>query len=424
MNLKILSIRIIDGKKIEYNYSIDDGIKKYFNLNDPFYVEYDVDISNVPESILVIPFLANIAPIAWFAGFDIIADVVDETFYTSLHTIKNVFLENYPSIKNLTSNLKAKKLERKSYTNNSIALLFSGGVDAYTTYLRHYSKKPDLITIHGADVELKDELQWNRVIEINRSETLLDDNRKLYLKSNLRTFYNHNVDLLLPELGWWGKIQHGLALNGIIAPLSIVRYYSYVYIASSYTDNVSIKWGSAPEIDNNIAWGSTKVVHDGYEMKRQEKVDYIINTTHKLNKTINLRVCYSTSNTSINCCKCEKCYRTIIGIILANENPNKYGFAVTENVYDKILTMFSKGFSSQGMQYFWWEILQKIETENAFFVFKDEEIELNKMNGIKLLIKKNINNGIIEKTKWSIIKYKVQNMFPELFNFYLKVRTR
>ena len=83
--------------------------------------------------------------------------------------------------------------------------------------------------------------------------------------------------MLLPNLGWWGSVQHGLALNGVVAPLAQKKGYENIFIASSYTDNIKITWGSTPEIDNNISWASTRVIHDGYELKRQDKLSFIVN---------------------------------------------------------------------------------------------------------------------------------------------------
>ena len=76
-----------------------------------------------------------------------------------------------------------------------------------------------LHNINFSNVEIEDTIQWERVLELNETEELLDTNRKHYIKSNLKTFYKPHVELLLPYPGWWGKVQHGLALNAIVAPL-------------------------------------------------------------------------------------------------------------------------------------------------------------------------------------------------------------
>ncbi len=423
--LKINKIEFSEtGNRINYLYSYNKNISRFFNRSAPFYCQYDIDVSRVSKSIAIIPFLANIAPIAWFAGFSIELDEVDETFFHSLEFLKNEFRACYPNVDFSRSEIKVEKLIKNEYRASKSAMLFSGGVDAYATFFRHYNEKPDLITIHGADIEIEDVKQWNRVVQLNENEVLLKNNLKHYIKSNLRTFYTHHVDLLLPDLGWWGKVQHGLALNGVTAPISVVNNYQINYIASSYTDKIDISWGSTPTIDNRIKWGKTSVIHDGYDLKRQDKIDLIVKSIQGLNIPTNLRVCYSLLNRNVNCSKCEKCHRTIIAIILNNDNPNNYGFNVDESVYDEVLNALEKGFSSEGVQYFWWEIYEKIEHNKNIFMFRNKEFESQKMLQVKNSIKRNINFGLQKPSSINKIKFKIQNEFPKIFKIYLKIRQR
>ncbi|WP_290800198.1 hypothetical protein [Flavobacterium sp.] len=425
MVFKIKSIKFEDeGKKIVYDYEYDVGIAKYFNKSESFFVAYDVDVSDTPLSIAIIPFLSNLVTIAWFVDFIIEIDEIDETFLHAIEIIKKEFKSAYPKLELNKDFIVYKNKIKNSYKTQSSAMLFSGGVDAYATYFRNFKKKLDLITIHGADVEINDTDQWNRIITLNSKEKILNHNEKHYIKSNLRAFYTYNVDMLLPNLGWWGSVQHGLALNGVVAPLAQKKGYENIFIASSYTDNIKITWGSTPEIDNNISWASTRVIHDGYELKRQDKLSFIVNFLKNNELEVKLRVCYSLLNKNVNCSKCEKCHRTILGIIVANANPNNYGFSVTEKIYDEVLEKYKNGFNSEGVNYFWWEILQIIKNEDLFFVFRDLESEKMKMNEIKKMIHCNLEKKVKKKTYFEKIKFKIQNKLPRLFKIYLKIRQK
>jgi hypothetical protein len=77
-----------EGRRISYSYSIHNGVQKCFNMNSPYYVKYDVDVSSTPLSIAFIPLLANVVPISWFVGFDIYVDEIDEVFYNALKDLK------------------------------------------------------------------------------------------------------------------------------------------------------------------------------------------------------------------------------------------------------------------------------------------------------------------------------------------------
>jgi len=424
---KVNNIRFTDsGKKINYDYTYDKVISRFFNKKERFYSSYNIDVSNVPDSIAVIPLLVNIMPISWFAGFDVFVDELDKEFLQSLEQIKKEFVKNHPEIKPLESKLIVNKEIKNVYEVNQVAMLFSGGVDAYTTFFRHYDKKPHLITIHGADVEIEDIEQWQRVIQINKEEPVLKNNKKHYIESNVRTFYTHQVDLLLPNLGWWGKVQHGLSLNGLVAPLSYVEGYQENYIASSYTDNIKIAWGSTPEIDNSIKWGNTRVIHDGYELKRQDKIDFIVNFIRDSKGFVNLRVCYSLLNESVNCGKCEKCLRTIIAIILNNESPNRFGFETDERVYSQIIKTFEKGIESKGTKYFWWEISEKIKNTSSIYIFKDEKKEKEKLRELNGIITQKLTEVVGSKKREFVsrLKFRLRRKFPKTFNYYLKLRQR
>ena len=114
-------------------------------------------------------------PIAWFVGFDVYTDNVDSVFVNSLKEIKTQFSKYYPEISNINSNLIVKQIAEKVHnsTFDKKAMLFSGGVDAYTTYLRHFDETPDLITIKGADIKSDDDKQWEMIISYNLNQPLL-----------------------------------------------------------------------------------------------------------------------------------------------------------------------------------------------------------------------------------------------------------
>ncbi len=414
-----------EGHKILYDYSIGDSIQKFFEKKHPFYVKYLSDVSTIPNSIAVIPFLSNILPIAWFAGFDVEIDEVDEDFFYAQEALKKEFGKRKNLKQSLTGNLIVKQRVKNNLRGNKTAMLFSGGVDAYATYIRIYDKKPDLITLLGADIEISDNKQWEEFTNFIENETLLNENRKEYIETNLRDFYTYQVELLLTDIGWWGKVQHGLALIGSLAPLSYKHGYEAIYIASSYTDNIDIDWGSTPEMDEKITWSDgVKVYHDGYELKRQDKVDLIADFSEKTSTKFRLRVCYSENRTEFNCSACEKCFRTILGLILNGKDPNNFGFKVDGGVYNKFYEVLNIGEASKGVRYFWWELMEKAKATSDFYIFENQEEELEQINFIRqgkidnlLEYKMSNSNKGIKK-----LKFIFRNKFPGLIKLYRKLR--
>ena len=411
--LELRSINISnDGKRVDYDYSLSNTISKYFS-SQAFYVQYNIDISSVPKSILLIPLLTNILPISWFVGFDIFVDELDEDFLNSILKIKEEFKKLHPErIKK--SKLHFQRKVKNTINGNEKALLFSGGVDTYASFLAHKKEKLSLITVWGADIPINDSKQWNYLMEYMNKQSIIKDNPKYFIKANLREFYTFEMELLV-DIGWWGKVQHGLALLGIIAPLSKVKGIKEIIIASSYTDDIKISWGSLPQIDEQLTWSGVHILHDGYHMKRQDKVDFIVKQMHKDVVKTPIRVCYSELNQGLNCSKCEKCYRTIIGIILAGDDPNDYGFRVDEGIYDEILNKFEKSKYTKGTRYFWKELMEKAnKTQVSFFNTKKEKLFFNKLadGTIDLMLKRKIEKS----NALGLFLYKLRNRFPTFYN--------
>tara|TARA_R110002074_G_scaffold362950_1_gene536084 strand:+ start:69 stop:1349 length:1281 start_codon:yes stop_codon:yes gene_type:complete len=424
MKFKLNHINFInEGRKIVYDYSYDNKIKAYFNLKNPFYVLYDQDVSQTPLSLAVIPLLANIMPIAWFANFDVIIDEIDETFYNSLKELKAQFEKHHPKIKN-KGNLICKKLVRNKCNGTNSMLLFSGGLDSFESLTRNYNKDPYLVSIHGADVEIKDKKRWHQFKEFNEKEPIINNSKLTYIESNLRDFYTYKVNLLVNNISWWGEIQHGMALLGVLAPLSYLLQVSDIFIASSNTKEVDFSWGSRPEIDENMTWADLKIKHDGYHLRRPEKIVNVINFAKKNNETINLRVCYSELRNGANCNTCAKCQRTMFGIILADDNPEKYGFIVPNNFYELLLSNFKKNVQmSTGLKYEWWCLQEKAKEHNPFFVISNQDKE---SAFIKIFINIDLENIIQTNTEkvntWYRTKFMLRNKFSGLYRFYKNLR--
>jgi len=425
--LKIKGLKYSNsGKKITYNYNYSKAISKYFNSKEPFFVSYDVDVREVPESIAIIPFLANLAPISWFAGFNIHIEKLDKVFYESICDIKREYEKYYPEIKKIDSEIVVGKIEHNKMLGNRSAMLFSGGVDAYSSLFRHYDSYPDLITVHGPDIDLADSTQWNRVVESNKKQQFLKNYDNLYIKSNLRLFYTYKVNYLLKNAEWWSKIQYGLGLTSLLAPLSFLKNYNKIYIASTRSKFMKfLPWGSMPETDNKIAWSGLSVIHDGFDLSRQDKLEIIIKMYNKFNLYGDaIRVCYSELNKSINCSKCEKCVRTSFGIMLLGGNPCDFGFDVDESIYNEIKKITSKEFGTSGVLNYWTELLNLSKQKEDIFIFKNKNLEKNQLADILKSFELNSIKGVRKQNIYHKLKFKIQNEFPKLFKLYLKIRQR
>lgn len=340
-------IRVINikksGNRIDYEYNINGECSKYFNLEEKFFVEYDFNVEDIPNGIAIIPFLCNILPISWIFNATITVDEIDSDFYYSIPYIKQGYIDMYLNLEFL-GELKYKRIikYKQKDSNNNVMTLFSGGVDAFYTLLSHISEKPCLSTIWGADIKLSDVNGWEKVKNhiIDISELYILDNS--YIKTNFR--YIIDEGKLSRDVfdrandNWWHGFQHGIALLGLNSPIVYKKSIKKLYIASSFTiaEKGKVTCASDPTIDNNVKFCGCKVEHDGYEATRQKKIEFICKYSKENNIKIPLRVCWQSTGGS-NCCKCEKCYRTLFGIIAAKGDPRNFGFDYTDEQFKNIV---------------------------------------------------------------------------------------
>lgn len=332
--LVIDEIIMPNSSSIEINFTVPQEIKRFF-LDQCFFASYNINIENVPKSILVIPFLTNVLPVAWAIGIDIYVDEIDAEFNEAVNALKKALTQLYPKLIKGNSKLIPNKIvvNKKDYIIRT-SQLFSGGLDSLATLIRRIHERPFLITVCGADVKLNEIESWKVVQEHTKkiAEKFYTD--VLFVKSNFKEFLDHQE--LGKEFGsivsgWWTGVQHGMGLCGLSAPLTYEKGITKFYIASSHTTDYKLPYGSHPSIDNEMKWGFTKVVHESYELTRQQKVNIIANFIRTDYPTLKIRVCWKTGSNGRNCSKCEKCSRTIVGLLLEGLNPNTHGFEVDDD---------------------------------------------------------------------------------------------
>lgn len=323
----------INQNNVICNYRIEGEWEQFFTIERQFWITYSEDISNVPESVAVLPLICNVLPVAWIMDATVKVPCIDADFYSHVEDIKDGYKNMYPQIE-FNGRLIAGQvidMKTKQAGGSDTAVFFSGGVDAYTTMLRFYKSFPYIMTIWGADVKLTDEVGWERVWSHSLTVAETYGIEAISIKSNFRSLFNEErlSKYVLPRTGdgWWHGFQHGIGIIGHAAPLSYALGLSNVCIASSNPAFMNGKYtcASDPTIDEKVHFAGCKVVHDGCDLDRQGKVQYIIETKRKLHKPVELRVCWESSGGS-NCCACEKCYRTILELVSEGENPNEYGF--------------------------------------------------------------------------------------------------
>jgi hypothetical protein len=356
-----IAISNLSDNQVQFKLNIPRRMRKYF-LKDTSYVQYDrrIDVSEVAGSILTIPMVSAIAPIAWAVGADVSVAALDATYLQSIAKVKEVYRGFYPKFSFL-GDIRVEKTVANAFGRKRTGLLFSGGVDSLTSYLRHKHESPDLFSIWGVpDIPPSEEKFWSRMWADISDLASRDGVSAFQIKTDV--YRNMNHELLSEEFGmiWWGDVAAGLFLFGMCAPVTAIRGAGTVIGASSYTEE--FKEGSAfhPLIYNNISWADVTVVQDGYELSRQQKLRYLCRKEY-LKYLSNLRVCWESASKT-NCSKCEKCLRTIAGLVIEGVDPNNCNLEIDKKTFPSLKDCFTRGTiqSSSGQLYVWSDIQKHI----------------------------------------------------------------
>lgn len=326
----------VNKNYVEYKFEARGKLKSYFTT-DTMFIEYNTDISQIPVSILTIPFVASILPLMWLTDTVLWVEEIDRTFYDATYRIKEAYqnLYNYYPLKG--NFISARYVENTYDIKRESLILFSGGMDAHTTYIRHIDTDPILCNIQGwykslddtdkaADADFRDISKFAE-IEGRQFE---------FVKSNFAVIVNAKWfdKHITKKLGdtWWHGFNHSMGFISIAIPLAYKFGVHNVYIASSVPMGEYVHCASYVSTDGEFKFAQYGgCVHDGSELTRQDKAHVIVEHVKKLDRDYPIRVC---SFNDKNCCSCDKCMRSVLGITAEGGDVRKFGFDIEETLKD------------------------------------------------------------------------------------------
>ena len=191
---------------------------------------------------------------------------------------------------------------------------FSGGLDGCFSYYRHTRgliKYPEkigaIMMVHGFDIPVSNERA--ALVARKSVEKILDheDVNRVWIKTNLR------------ECGILGKYKtYKMVANSWVRTFGagvascfhqFDSEYSAGIIASDYPYSALVfPHGRNPVTNPLLSSGAMRITYDGASVTRVERVDTIKDWAQAVG---NLRVCFK-EPLGVNCCKCQKCIRTIL----------------------------------------------------------------------------------------------------------------
>ena len=319
-----------DNRVIRFCFSTSENLSKYFNDNE-LIIEYPESIESVPDSVAAVPFACCVLPIIWLTDSAFNLDELDESFCACIPEVIEGYKRMYPNV-GFRGGLVVKKRVDNTYPDEGkSAMFYSGGLDSSQTLVAHYSEEPLLLSIWGSDIPCDNESGWTVLHSAIKNGAVQFGLKEYVIKSSFRKYdreheLSNDYSRLLKD-NWWHGIKHSLALLGHVAPLAYIKGVSKMYIAASNCDKYPFETcASNPWVDNHVRFSGCKVIHDGYELSRQEKIHNLVQFSNAQKEYIKLHVCWITQ-TGNNCCRCEKCFRTMLGIWAEKDDPCNYGFS-------------------------------------------------------------------------------------------------
>jgi len=369
-SIKISSVRASDNK-LQVELDISEEITKYFFKNS-FEVAYDRNIEDVDESILAIPAVCVTIQVAWATGADLYVEKLDETFLSSLPKIRKVFEGFYPKFSS-SGDIHVQKIITNKFNNKQIATLFSGGLDSIVSYITQKDKHPILITIQKSATSPHNKDHDSKMRNLHQKFAKQEGLRIHFIESDLVGTYSDtlNHQLLAYDFetkDWFGYVNYGLVTTGLCAPMTVEKI-GQVVLASGYPKNYRQAEGAHFLDYIDFSWADINVFYDNSDLSRQEKIRHVLKGNPQYLKYLRSCMLANQRRSDLKeCGECEKCLRTITGLILEGIDPNECNFNIKNKVLDYIKALFIKRLMYSGI-YFWKDIQNHIPN-----TIKDDEV--------------------------------------------------
>ena len=188
---------------------------------------------------------------------------------------------------------------------------FSGGVDSFYTLYENLDTVSALVFVAGFSPALKDKDRCERALMSVQTVAESLGKQLVVVTTNLREFMEEQIPATLSLSPW--ELAHGTALAAVAHLLAGDGGTILVPASFSHLEGVS-PWGSHPLLDPLWSSRCVRIKPDGYWATRQRKIESIAKYQQALDHLI---VCYRCSTSGkLNCGTCEKCVRTMIGLLV------------------------------------------------------------------------------------------------------------
>jgi len=237
-------------------------------------------------------------------------------------------------------------------------MFLSGGIDSLAalrvnklTYSdAHPGSVKDCLLVHGFDIGgvVQRGMKYH-VFE--RAKAAMSSVAK-DANVNLIPVYT-NIRHLCDERELWLNKFFGAVLAAVAHTFS--SRFDLVYIASSYDIPNLAPCGSHPMLDPEYSSYNLRIRHRDHDLSRMDKLRLLTGWDVALQ---NLRVCLANVKDRLNCGQCEKCVRTMLGLV-AIDALHKASAFVEDDVAPDMLANFS--ITIRHREPFYFELLEPLK---------------------------------------------------------------
>jgi len=212
------------------------------------------------------------------------------------------------------------KSSEENKTTGKVGCAFSGGVDSFYTLWSHLPQNEAIEKYRISHCLMirrfsfpHDKINFDPIQKIYEPMMQRLDLQSIVCDSNIV------IEFIRPMEKTGGELFnhiYGSILSAFV--LILGRFFSDFYISSTYKFTYSQPDGSNPLLVHLLSTETTEMMVDGGHLTRLEKTATLSKWPETYHK---LRVCFRANadekkDTIINCCKCEKCLRTMTTLSL------------------------------------------------------------------------------------------------------------
>jgi hypothetical protein len=186
--------------------------------------------------------------------------------------------------------------------SDRVGQCFTGGVDSFHLLMHQGAEVDYLVFVQGFDIPLDDHGRMDAFETSLREVADRVGKKAIVLRSNIRGIRRF-------ERGGWEHRTHGsaLAATGHLLAGSLGR----LLIPSTWPRHDTRRYGSSWRTDEFWSSSRTRIEHGDASLSRRDKIPLV--ATERL-AWDHLRVCAQETTPTLNCSRCEKCLRTMVGL--------------------------------------------------------------------------------------------------------------